>query len=188
VCSIYDPPHNSYSRLQVNGSTMPWVPFSERVFSTPTVRPVLFKLSIINSRILIGDMWKYVYLYPLMQSCLNAFHFVNRFHRSMTRPFFSRDRISHFDLFDRHAEGVITQMKLRMRAGYAIDFQVRLTFPTLLRKTNIYTYPTGPNVPLYARLSNRHPLRLLRPQPLRWPPVPTQRYHCSCRSHLRVCM
>ncbi|KAJ6557403.1 cytochrome P450 [Mycena vulgaris] len=27
-----------------------------------------------------------------------------KFHRSMTRPFFSRDRISHFDIFDRHAD------------------------------------------------------------------------------------
>lgn len=25
-----------------------------------------------------------------------------RFHRMMTRPYFSRDRISHFELFDRH--------------------------------------------------------------------------------------
>ena len=26
-----------------------------------------------------------------------------KFHRSMTRPFFSRDRISHFDIFEKHA-------------------------------------------------------------------------------------
>ncbi|KAL4257049.1 cytochrome P450 family protein [Pleurotus pulmonarius] len=50
-----------------------------------------------------GDMWK--------------------FHRSMTRPFFSRDRISHFDLFDRHAEIVIQKMRERSRQGLAIDFQ-----------------------------------------------------------------
>lgn len=43
----------------------------------------------------------------------------------MTRPFFTRDRISHFDLFDRHAEQAITQMKLRLREGLAVDFQVR---------------------------------------------------------------
>lgn len=52
----------------------------------------------------LGDMWK--------------------FHRSMTRPFFSRDRISAFDNFERHAELVIQHMKDRFRAGYAIDFQV----------------------------------------------------------------
>ncbi|THH16444.1 hypothetical protein EW146_g4204 [Bondarzewia mesenterica] len=50
-----------------------------------------------------GDMWK--------------------FHRSMTRPFFSRDRISHFDIFDRHAEDAITQMKTRFREGYAVNIQ-----------------------------------------------------------------
>ncbi|KAG2745878.1 cytochrome P450 [Suillus brevipes Sb2] len=46
-----------------------------------------------------------------------------KFHRSMTRPFFSHDRISHFNTFDRHAEGAITQMKARFRAGYPVDFQ-----------------------------------------------------------------
>ncbi|KAG6915766.1 hypothetical protein DXG01_009971 [Tephrocybe rancida] len=50
-----------------------------------------------------GDMWK--------------------FHRSMTRPFFTRDRISDFDLFDRHASTVFTLIKERMRNGHAIDFQ-----------------------------------------------------------------
>ncbi|OJA12793.1 hypothetical protein AZE42_12473, partial [Rhizopogon vesiculosus] len=50
-----------------------------------------------------GDMWK--------------------FHRSMTRPFFSHDRIGHFNIFDRHAEDAIAQMKLRFRAGHPVDFQ-----------------------------------------------------------------
>ncbi|KAH7926998.1 cytochrome P450 [Leucogyrophana mollusca] len=50
-----------------------------------------------------GDMWK--------------------FHRSMTRPFFSHDRISHFNIFDRHSDDAINQMKLRLRAGHPIDFQ-----------------------------------------------------------------
>ncbi|KAF8890928.1 cytochrome P450 monooxygenase pc-1 [Infundibulicybe gibba] len=50
-----------------------------------------------------GDMWK--------------------FHRSITRPVFTRDRITHFDLFDRHAESVTNHIKQRMREGCAIDFQ-----------------------------------------------------------------
>ncbi|KAF8055214.1 cytochrome P450 monooxygenase pc-1 [Lyophyllum atratum] len=50
-----------------------------------------------------GDMWK--------------------FHRSMTRPFFTRDRISDFDLFDRHSNIAISLIKERMRSGHAIDFQ-----------------------------------------------------------------
>ncbi|KZT71413.1 cytochrome P450 [Daedalea quercina L-15889] len=46
-----------------------------------------------------------------------------RWHRSMTRPFFSKDRISHFELFDRHAEAALDKMSERLRTGYAIDFQ-----------------------------------------------------------------
>ncbi|KAF9475907.1 cytochrome P450 [Pholiota conissans] len=46
-----------------------------------------------------------------------------KFHRSMTRPFFSKDRISHFDNFDRHAEGAIKQLKQRLREGHPVDFQ-----------------------------------------------------------------
>lgn len=42
----------------------------------------------------------------------------------MSRPFFSRDRVSHFDLFDRHATEAMRLMKERFREGYAIDFQV----------------------------------------------------------------
>ncbi|KAI0786162.1 cytochrome P450 monooxygenase pc-2 [Abortiporus biennis] len=45
------------------------------------------------------------------------------FHRSMTRPFFSRERISHLELFDKKAEETIAKMKQRMSAGYSIDFQ-----------------------------------------------------------------
>ncbi|KAJ7580631.1 cytochrome P450 [Mycena floridula] len=46
-----------------------------------------------------------------------------KFHRSMTRPFFSKDRISDFDIFDRHAEDVINQMKARLAQGYPVEFQ-----------------------------------------------------------------
>ncbi|KAF7982653.1 hypothetical protein HWV62_27101 [Athelia sp. TMB] len=41
----------------------------------------------------------------------------------MTRPFFSRDRISDFDNFARHADDILSQMKARFREGYAVDFQ-----------------------------------------------------------------
>ncbi|KAJ7248671.1 cytochrome P450 [Mycena rebaudengoi] len=48
---------------------------------------------------------------------------VSRFHRQMTRPFFHRERISDFDLFDHYAENAIAQFKARLREGYAADFQ-----------------------------------------------------------------
>ncbi|KAJ1302921.1 hypothetical protein OPQ81_003219 [Rhizoctonia solani] len=56
-----------------------------------------------------GDMWK--------------------FHRSMTRPYFSRDRISHFDNFARHSDLAISKILSRLsepsRPGLpvAVDFQ-----------------------------------------------------------------
>lgn len=49
----------------------------------------------------------------------------------MTRPFFSRDRITDFDNFQRHADDVIRQLKKRLRAGYAIDFQDAISRFTL---------------------------------------------------------
>jgi hypothetical protein len=49
----------------------------------------------------------------------------------MTRPFFSKERIGHFDIFDKHAEDAIAQTKTRVKQGYPIDFQVgRIFWPT----------------------------------------------------------
>ncbi|KAF8600071.1 CYP63 cytochrome P450 monooxygenase-like protein [Ceratobasidium sp. AG-I] len=56
-----------------------------------------------------GDMWK--------------------FHRSMSRPYFTRDRISHFDLFARHSDAAINKLLARLsepphpNLPSAIDFQ-----------------------------------------------------------------
>ncbi|KAG8886446.1 hypothetical protein FRB98_001265 [Tulasnella sp. 332] len=44
-----------------------------------------------------------------------------KFHRSMTRPFFARDKIVHFDTFAVHADEAIT--KIRERSGKPVDFQ-----------------------------------------------------------------
>ncbi|KAJ7099861.1 cytochrome P450 [Mycena crocata] len=46
-----------------------------------------------------------------------------KFHRTLTRPYFSRDRISHFDTFDRHADLVISILQERTRNDYSVDFQ-----------------------------------------------------------------
>ena len=47
----------------------------------------------------------------------------------MTRPFFTKDRISHFENFDRHADEAIRQLKARLNEGYAVDIQVRSPLP-----------------------------------------------------------
>ncbi|EGO03065.1 hypothetical protein SERLA73DRAFT_158706 [Serpula lacrymans var. lacrymans S7.3] len=46
-----------------------------------------------------------------------------KFHRAVTRPFFNHDKISHFDIFDRHTDKTISLMKERFNLGHAIDFQ-----------------------------------------------------------------
>ncbi|KAH7888186.1 cytochrome P450 [Phlebopus sp. FC_14] len=46
-----------------------------------------------------------------------------RFHRSMSRPFFSKDRVIDFENFEKHAEDAVNQTKARLREGYPIDFQ-----------------------------------------------------------------
>ena len=43
----------------------------------------------------------------------------------MTRPYFTKERISHFELFNRHAEKAIAKAKARLNEGLPIDFQVR---------------------------------------------------------------
>lgn len=41
----------------------------------------------------------------------------------MTRPFFTRDRITEFDNFDRHADTMIAALRERLRSGVAVDLQ-----------------------------------------------------------------
>lgn len=50
----------------------------------------------------------------------------------MTRPFFVRDRITDFDLFDRHTNNAISKMKERFAEGEPVDFQVRWFLVVLL--------------------------------------------------------
>jgi len=65
-------------------------------------------------------MWKSVFLSPtILLTELPAF----RSHRSITRPYFSREQISDFDVFDRHADDAMRQAKLWLAEGYPIDFQ-----------------------------------------------------------------
>lgn len=50
----------------------------------------------------------------------------------MTRPFFSRDRISDFDNFERHVVDAVSQLKNRFREGYPVDIQVCTVSPSLI--------------------------------------------------------
>ncbi|KAJ7250360.1 cytochrome P450 monooxygenase pc-3 [Mycena rebaudengoi] len=46
-----------------------------------------------------------------------------KFHRGMTRPFFSRERVTDFDIFNRHANEAISQAGARLAQGYPVDIQ-----------------------------------------------------------------
>jgi len=41
----------------------------------------------------------------------------------LTRPFFSKDRVTSFEIFDRHALDALSQLKSRLREGFPVDFQ-----------------------------------------------------------------
>ncbi|KAJ7464359.1 cytochrome P450 [Mycena latifolia] len=70
-----------------------------------------------------GERFKYGMRSVLGTGVFNADGEMWKLHRSMTRPFFNRDRLSHFDIFDCHAADAISLLKQRMNAGYAVDFQ-----------------------------------------------------------------
>ena len=51
----------------------------------------------------------------------------------MTRPFFSRERVSDFEIFNRHADQVVIKMKERFNQGIPVDIQdllLRFTLDT----------------------------------------------------------
>jgi len=41
----------------------------------------------------------------------------------MTRPFFSRDRVTDFEMFKHHSDIAILKMKERSSQGFALDYQ-----------------------------------------------------------------
>ncbi|KAI1789057.1 cytochrome P450 [Ganoderma leucocontextum] len=92
-----------------------------------------------------GDMWK--------------------FHRTMTRPYFTRDRISHFEMFDRHADFAIKKMKEHFRHGYALDFQDLVSRFTLDSATEFLfghcVHSLNHDLP-YAH-NDQHPLEVAPP-------------------------
>ena len=54
-----------------------------------------------------------------------------RFHRSITRPFFSQNRIGDFEMLDRHADLVISQLKERFSQGVAVNIHDLLSRYTM---------------------------------------------------------
>lgn len=70
-----------------------------------------------------GDKFRNSMFSLLGSGVFNADNELWKFHRSMTRPFFHKDRTSDFEMLDRHASAAIYRMRQRFGKGYAIDFQ-----------------------------------------------------------------
>jgi cytochrome P450 len=87
-----------------------------------------------------GDMWK--------------------FHRTMTRPFFVKDRISDFDIFAVHADEALRQAKARLAEGDPIDFQDLVSRFTLdsatqfLFGTDVKSLDAGLAYPVSSKKAN----------------------------------
>jgi hypothetical protein len=72
----------------------------------------------------------------------------------MTRPFFNKERITDFDIFDRHANHAIGQAADRLAAGYPIDFQVKVICD-VIRSSDQHV--TGHGLALYPGFCLRIP-------------------------------
>ncbi|CAA7262232.1 unnamed protein product [Cyclocybe aegerita] len=46
-----------------------------------------------------------------------------KFHRSLTRPFFTRERLSDFDIYDRNGEKALTLARERLAQGHSVNVQ-----------------------------------------------------------------
>ncbi|KAI5830824.1 cytochrome P450 [Schizophyllum commune Tattone D] len=83
-----------------------------------------------------------------------------KFHRSMTRPFFNKEKIAHFDIFDRHADDLLRKVKTRLAEGFPIDFQDMIARFTLDSATeflfgyDINSSGAGLPYPEYAKERN----------------------------------
>ena len=76
----------------------------------------------------------------------------------MTRPFFSRERISDFDIYDKHCDTTLQLAKTRLAEGYPFDFQVVFFF--LINALHILKnlWHVGSNCPVHLGLCYRVPI------------------------------
>ncbi|GJJ08807.1 hypothetical protein Clacol_003026 [Clathrus columnatus] len=70
-----------------------------------------------------GEVFNWCFQAVLGTGVFNSDGVLWKFHRSLTRPFFSRDRITDFELFNHHADTVISKIKQRAVEQEPIDFQ-----------------------------------------------------------------
>ena len=91
-------------------------------------------------------MWKCVH-FPRYTYDFNLTQCIKRFHRAMTRPFFTRERISDFDIYDKNCITTLQLARNRLAEGYSVEFQVASIFhgSTLILKN------PGPSFSVHLR-------------------------------------
>ncbi|RDB15937.1 hypothetical protein Hypma_003591 [Hypsizygus marmoreus] len=60
-----------------------------------------------------------------------------KFHRTITRPFFDRNRVTHLEMFSHNAQSVAAQIISTMKASQAVDFQSLIRYSTLNIATSL---------------------------------------------------
>ncbi|KAF9040806.1 cytochrome P450 monooxygenase pc-1 [Panaeolus papilionaceus] len=70
-----------------------------------------------------GPVFRFQMNSLLGQGIFNADGDMWKFHRAITRPFFTRERISDFDIYDKNADRSLQLARARLAEGYPIEFQ-----------------------------------------------------------------
>ena len=120
-------------------------------------------------------------IFPLTPEPMNE---MCRFHRGMTRPFFSKDRISDFDLFDRHADVALEKIKERCKENVPFDFQVTSLRPTSSPETELsYTSRILSDASHWIARQNSYLARTLNRSRIRFPIHSTLAFRMTDSSH-----
>ncbi|KAI0337412.1 cytochrome P450 monooxygenase pc-3 [Trametopsis cervina] len=112
-----------WAKMKAIGNTFELYVLWDRIYITSDANVVKHVLATEWQDFVKGEMFDSFMRSVLGTGVFNSDGDMWKFHRSMTRPFFTRDRITDFDIFDRHAEQAINKMKERLNEGYAVDFQ-----------------------------------------------------------------
>ncbi|TFK23190.1 cytochrome P450 monooxygenase pc-1 [Coprinopsis marcescibilis] len=96
--------------------------FSDGIF---TVEPEHVKLILSTdfNNYVKGERFQFAVSALLGSGVFNSDGEMWKFHRSMTRPFFSRERVTDLERFDRHTQNALTLLLQTAKTGYAVDFQ-----------------------------------------------------------------
>ncbi|KAG8779170.1 hypothetical protein FRC12_024604 [Ceratobasidium sp. 428] len=106
-----------------------WSPFLEKYGPTFNIgvfgETQIFTTEPENAKAILSPVFSDKVFSVLGRGVFNSDGEMWKFHRNIARPYFTRDRISHFDLFARHSDSAISKLLARLSepAQPPIDFQ-----------------------------------------------------------------